>query len=79
MSATTIKVRGLEYALKRVEENGEVCYHLDGTRGAQYATMRNVNTPHMMFLVSRRAFGIPKQLERVWLSDKNGNLVVLAS
>ena len=53
-------------------------YVLTGPRGARYRTMRNVNTPHMMFLVSGRKF-TTQTMKGVWLTDKHGDLHVVSS
>lgn len=79
---STIKVLGRDYAVStrtstRHPEEG-VIYELRGVRGAKYATVRNKNHPHQMFLVhDGRGFGIPAGFDGVWLSDEGGTLRVI--
>ena len=73
----TILLRGRTYRVVRSEsvdrETGEVTrdYTLYGKRGARYRTVRNVPTPHMMFLVDDRRFGVSSVMDGVWLSDEH--------
>ena len=77
-----IEIRGREYSVEKIEGNPnanlatlrEVSYRLTSVRGAVYTTIRNVKDPHMMFICS-----MSKTLDRVWLSDKDGQLVVVRS
>lgn len=74
-----IQIRGRYYSInKRPQEgiNGELVYELEGSRGARYYTMRNIHTPHMMFLFPAQ-FTKSNVMNGVWLSDQNGIVEVL--
>lgn len=79
MNATpkTIRINGRDYSVsEQTACNGEKQYILTGKRGATYGTMRNKNTPHLMFLIDCRGFGKTAG-STVWLSDEGGNLRVV--
>jgi len=79
-NTNTIQIRGRSYVVEpRVSSRGEEGYRLSGPRGARYVTMRNVNTPHLMFLVDDRGFGLSSVTKGVWLSDEDGELRVVHS
>lgn len=59
------------------DDKGRPIYILQGKRGAKYGTCRTVLHPEYMFLVHAsggRGFGIPAGYEKVWLTDKDGDL-----
>jgi hypothetical protein len=75
---TTIVIHGRTYRIEPfVSSRGESNYRLIGVRGARYFTMRNVNRPENLFVISEA----PRTnvLEGVWLTDKDGGLRVLTS
>lgn len=71
----TLSIRGREYTVETVEGAKELRYRLTGKRGGSFFTMRNAHKPHLMFIVAD-ALG-NKSLDRVWLSDESGDLVVV--
>lgn len=80
----SIVIRGREYAVEAKTETDEIVgkgtrYELRGPRGAHYTTMRNVKTPHLMFLINARKFTASSVVDGVWLSDKDGALKVVQS
>lgn len=67
-----IIIRGRTY---QVEKRGDV-YWLTGVRGARYFTMRNKPNPALMFVLPGQ-WTKSNVLDRVWLTDKAGALVVV--
>ena len=70
---STIRVNGRQFDVTLMGDK-ESNYYLTGARGAKYRTMRNVNTPDLMFLVSARGASRGTPMKGVWLSDKGGTL-----
>jgi hypothetical protein len=52
--------------------NDRTPYELRGPRGAHYGLMRNIHTPHMLFVVNLKAF--TRHAPQWWFSDKDGEL-----
>ena len=65
----TITLEGRRFQIEK-DPNGN--YVLTGVHGARYRTMRNVNTPHLMFLINLR--GWTRTAPQGWLTDRNGKL-----
>ena len=78
-SPEEVQIRGRTYTVEVVPDDEGPRYVLRGPRGANYTTMRNVNTPHMMFLVNARNFTASSVTDGIWLSDKDGSLKVVRS
>lgn len=75
---STIRLRGRDYRVEaRPTERDGIRYHLTGSRGGRFYTMRNVHRPHQMFVVSNSIGN--KTLEGVWLTDEGGTLRALRS
>lgn len=64
----SITIEGRDFTIERSGDG----YVLTGVRGARYRTMRNVNSPHLMFLVNAKNWA--RHAPGVWLSDKSGQL-----
>jgi hypothetical protein len=76
---STIRIGKREFTVTtRANAREGVQYILTGKRGAKYATCRNVNHTHMMFVCNERGFGITSGFEGVWLSDADGSLKVVS-
>jgi hypothetical protein len=81
---STLVIRGRTYTVETREETDDVLgtvkrYDFKGPRGAHYTTMRNVKTPHLMFLINAKNFVKSSVVDGVWLSDKDGALKVVQS
>lgn len=70
----TITILGRTFEISTRESSRGIQYILTGKRGATYGTMRNVNDPTLMFLISGSAKSTRCSLGTVWLTDKNGHL-----
>jgi len=78
----TLKIGNREFTITACCPDGDIgrpLYWLEGKRGAKYATMRNVNRPEIMFLITRRGFGLAAGYETVMLTDANGTLEVVGA
>lgn len=71
-NGTQLAIRGITYDVVQVDKG----YTLLGPRGARYRTMRNQVRPEMMFLVYEDKFGPVLAMRGIWLTDKEGQLVV---
>jgi hypothetical protein len=70
----TVRIGRVAYAVTRTGDENTP-YELHGPRGAHYGLMRNVNTPHLLFMFNMRGF--TKGTPDVWFTDKTGRLEVL--
>jgi hypothetical protein len=71
---TTITIGRITYEVVRTDSD-ETPYELCGPRGAHYGLMRNVNTPHLLFMFNLRGF--TKGTPDCWFSDRTGELELL--
>jgi len=76
-----IEIRGRQYQVEKAPpgsplDEGKPIYVLTGKSGKKWFTLRNKPKPDLMFLIPEEGFS--KTMDRVWLTDKDGDLRVVS-